>query len=44
VIGISAGHLLAPRLSPRQIKVSIVLVLLGTSASLIVSTVREVMF
>jgi uncharacterized membrane protein YfcA len=43
VIGISAGHMLAPRLSPRQIKVSIVLVLIGTSASLIASTVREVM-
>ena len=43
VIGISAGHILAPRLSPKQIKVSIVLVLVGTSASLIASTVREVM-
>jgi uncharacterized membrane protein YfcA len=43
VIGIIAGHVLAPRLSPRQIKVSIVLILFGTSVSLTVSTLREVL-
>ncbi len=43
VIGITAGYVLAPRLSPRQLKVSIVLILLGTSFSLIASTVREVL-
>ena len=41
VIGITAGNRLAPRLSPRQIKVSIVLILIATSMTLIVTTIRK---
>ena len=43
VIGITTGHALAPRLSPRQIKVGIVLILIATSITLIVTTIRKVL-
>lgn len=43
VIGTAAGHVLAPRLSPREIKASIVLVLIATSLTLIVTTIGTVL-
>lgn len=43
VIGIAAGHALAPRLSPRQIKAGIVLILFATGLTLIVTTMRKVL-
>ncbi len=43
VIGIAAGHALAPRLSPRRIKAVIVLILIATSMTLIVTSIRKVL-
>jgi len=43
VIGITSGHALAPRLSPRQIKIGIVLILIATSMTLMVTTLGEVL-